>query len=801
MWYRKFARLVLLLPVVAHAAADALAGARFTVGDIQVIGLQRISEGTVFNYLPVNIGDELDAYRVREALRALHGTGFFHTVELRRDGATLVVVVRERPSIQEIAIEGNKDIKTEDLETSLRSIGLAAGKVFDRSMLEGVRTELIDQYFSQGKYAVQVETQVQELPGNLVQVGIQIKEGERARIRQISILGNDRYSDEDLLEIFALKTPRWDSWYRKNDRYSRESLQGDLERLRSWYLDRGFANFQIESAQVSIAPEMDDMFVTISIDEGDIYRIADVRVAGNTIVPVEEVRRLLLVRKGQIFSQERISATQQLIENRLGLDGYAFAEVDPVPRFDEEKKEVTMTFLVNPGQRVYVRRIDFIGTSRTLDVVFRREMRQLEGSWVSNAALERSKQRIARLPFIEEVEFETRRVEGTDDLVDVEFKVKEGPSASISGGLGYSESSSLSLQGSLADANFLGSGRRVSLDVSAGNYAQVYAVSHFNPYATINGVARNASASYSRRTQLTSTYSDFSTRTWVAGLEYGWPLSETQMFWLGASLQRAEYVTTENSSYQVWNWTRNNGGYRYLRESGGLLLRGNISTILEHTASWRRDSRNRTLFPTSGSTQSFSLTATMPGSGLEFLTASFAMEQYFRLPLPLLREIPLRATTTAGYGRPFGNTSALPPSRHWFVGGPDSVRGFRESTLGPRDSLGNPFGGDAALYGSAEAIIPLPRKWQTSARVSLFFDYGQAFYLGGTQFWDKNGKLSDTSFDLRRMRSSAGVSLQWLAPMGLFRFSYAVPLTWQRDTSRLFGDQRERFQFSIGSAF
>jgi outer membrane protein insertion porin family len=614
-------------------------------------------------------------------------------------------------------------------------------------------------------------------------------------------VGTERFTEQEILATFELKTPRWNSWYKQNDRYSRESLQGDLEKLRSFYLDRGHADFQIESAQVSISPEKDEMFITISIQEGDVYRIADARIAGNTRVPAEELQRLLLVRKGQLYSQQQISATQQLIQNRLGFEGYAFAEVDPVPRLDKESKEVTMTFFVDPGQRVYVRHIEFEGTTRTMDYVLRRELRQLEGAWVSNVALERSKQRIQRLPFIEEVDFETRRVEGSEDLVDVAFTIKEGPSASLSGGLGYSESSSFSLNGSLTDANFFGTGRRVALELSAGNYAQVYSFSHTNPYATIDGVSRTLSASYTRQTQLTSSYSDFSTQTWLAGAQYSWPVSETQYFHLGGSVQRVELVTSDSSSYQLWHWVRDNGGYRYLRRSGGVFIRGAISDLVELTAGWSHDSRNRTLFPTSGTVQSLSLTSTVPGSGLEYASATWRYQQYFRLPLPLLDQLPLRIAATAGHGRAFGNTSALPPNRHWFVGGPDSVRGFRESTLGPRDSLGNPFGGDTALYGTAEAILPLPRKWQTSARVSVFFDFGQAFYLGKTEFRDKNGAVSDTHFDLRRLRTSAGIGVEWLAPLGLFRFSYAVPISWQRETSRLFGDQRERFQFSIGSAF
>jgi outer membrane protein insertion porin family len=775
--------------------------ARFTVGDIRVEGLQRVSEGTVYNYLPVNIGDELGTQRLREAMRALYATGFFRNVELRRDGSTLVVVVKERPSIESFEIKGNKDFKTEELTKSLRNLGLAAGKTFDRAVLEELRGYLTEQYFSRGKYAVTIDTKVEDQPDNRVRIKIDIKEGARARIRQINIVGNTKFKQKDILETLELQTPKWDNWWKQNTRYSKESLSGDLEKVKSYYQDRGYANMDIESAQVTISPEKDDMFITVSVKEGEIYKIADATIAGQTIVPLKDLQALLLVSKGQIYNQQMISATQKLIENRLGLEGYAFAKVDPVPKLDEEKKEVTMTFLVDPGKRVYVRHINFSGVTRTNDVVLRRELRQLEGAWVSNMLLENSKQHIQRLPYIEKVDYEKNRVEGSDDLVDVEYTIKEGPSAQLSGGIGYSESSSFSLNASLADSNFLGTGQRLALTLDAGRYAQVYSFSRTDPYITINGVSRTTNLSYSRQTQLTSSYSDFSTTTWLGGLEYGWPISDRQVIRTGASLQHLSLATSNASSEQLWQWVRRNGGSSYLRRSGDYFIREAISNLVELSAVWSFESRDRTLFATRGMAQSFSLTGTVPGSQLNYLTASYRVQQYFRLPLPLLREMPLKLSSTVGYGTAFGNTTSLPPSRHWFVGGPDSVRGFRESTLGPRDSLGNPFGGDAAVYGSAEAILPMPDKWQTSARVSLFYDFGQAFYLGKTQFHEKGGQLADTSIDLHRLRTSAGISVEWLAPLGLFRFSYAIPLSWQRETNRLFGDQRERFQFSVGNAF
>jgi outer membrane protein insertion porin family len=795
-------RLIWLLPLMRTSAfAQDAPPANFIVEDIQVQGLQRVSEGTLFNYLPVNIGDEINARKVREAIKAIFATGFFRNVELRRDGNTLVVVVKERPSIESFEIKGNKDFKTEELTKSLRNLGLAAGKTFDRSVLEELKGYLTEQYFSRGKYGVTIDTRVEDQPDNRVRVKIDIKEGARARIRQITIVGNTKFRDKDILDSFELKTPKWNNWWQSSTRYSKDSLQGDLEKLRSYYQDRGYANFDVESAQVSISPDKDDMFITVSVKEGEIYKIAEANIAGNTIVPLADLRALLLVQKGQIYSQQLISATQKLIENRLGIEGYAFAKVDPVPRLDDDKKEVAMTFLVDPGKRVYVRNIQFVGTTRTNDVVLRRELRQLEGAWVSNILLERSKQRIQQLPYIEKVDFEKERVEGSDDLVDIVYNVKEGPSAQLSGGIGYSGSQSFMFNGSLADSNFLGTGQRVAATIDAGRYAQVYSFSRTQPYITIDGLSRTTNLSYSRQTQLTSSYSNFSTTTWLGGLEYGWPISEQQVMRLGASAQHLDLATTSDSSSQLWQWVRRNGGANYLRRSGDYFIRNAVSNLVELSASWNYENRDRTLFATRGTAQTFSVSATVPGSELNYLSATYRFQHYFNIPLPVLNRVPLRFSTTLGYGTAFGNTDSLPPNRHWFVGGPDSVRGFRESTLGPRDSLGNPYGGDTAIYGGAEAILPMPDKWRTSARVSLFYDFGQAYFLGKTQFREKAGQLADTNINLRRLRTSTGIAVEWLAPLGLFRFSYAIPLNWQRETDRLYGDQREGFQFSVGNAF
>jgi outer membrane protein insertion porin family len=796
--------IAVLLAPLALAQVEPTVDSRFTVGDIRVEGLERVSEGSVFNYLPINIGDELNPQRVREALRALYETGFFRNVELRRDGAVLVVDVRERPSIDSFEIQGNKDIKTEELTKSLRGVGLAAGKTFDRSVLEEVKAYLTDQYFSRGKYGVKIETTVDELAGNRVNILIDIEEGERARIRQINIVGNTKYPEKDILETFELKTPQWNSWYKGNDRYAREAAQGDLEKLKSWYQDRGYANFEIESVQVAIAPEKDDMFMTISIREGEIYKIADARIAGNTIVPLAELQARVLVQRGQIYSQQLIAATQKLIEDRLGREGYAFAKVDPVPKLDDEKKEVVMTFLVDPGKRVYVRHIEFLGVNRTNDVVLRREMRQLEGAWISNTDLQRSQQRIQQLPYIEKVDFEKKKVEGTDDLVDVEFTVKEGPSAQLSGGLGYSESSSFILQGNYADSNFLGTGKRVAFDVNTGKYARSFSFSHTNPYSGINNISRSFNIRYSDVSQFVSASSDFSSKSFSAGLEFGYPITEYQGLRFGGSATRSELLTTSNSSaQQAQNWVKQNGKpySRSLVDVFGNIneVFGSRFTALELSASWYSQTLNRGQFADRGQRQVFTLTSSVPGTDVEYWVADYEFVQY----VPIWRRFTGLLNLHLAYGGAFGGTTGLPPYRLFFGGGPDTVRGFQESRMGPKDDYGNPYGGNMLVVGRTEIIIPMPQKFQTSARLSLFHDIGNVFSTGnGTEFFGRDGLTPVTyKFKFANLRRSAGVSVEWLAPLGLFRFSYAIPLNATKGSTVLYPDQKEGFQFSIGQAF
>ena len=799
-----------VLPLATPVAAQTSTGAdAFRVDNIRVEGLQRVSEGTVYNYLPVNIGDRLTPQRTREAIRALYDTGFFRDVELRRDGGTLVVAVLERPTIESFEIKGNKDIKTEDLSKSLRNVGLANGKTFDRSVLDEVKQYLTDQYFSRGKYAVRVDTRVDDLPDNRVRVNIDIKEGKRAKIRQINVVGNQTFTEDEILEDFELKTPNWLSWYRQDDRYSRESLQGDLEKLRSYYMDRGYANFDIDSTQVAIAPEKDDIFVTVNITEGEVFKISDVKLAGTFVVSEAELRNYVLVKPGDTFSKKQITTTQEFIQNRLGLEGYAFAKVDPVPTPEPKTGEVALTFFVDPGNRVYVRQILFNGVTKINDDVLRREMRQLEGAWLSNVLLERSKQRLQRLPFIEKVESETKPVAGSADLVDVEFEIKEGPSAQLGGGIGYSESQSFILNGNYADSNFLGSGERISLDLNSGRYSKVYGFSHTDPYTNIDGVARTMSFTYRDVTQFVSASSDFSSESLALGIDYGYPISEFQSLRLGLSAQRSSLITGDGSAEQAREWVRNNGDYRQqiIPESdygNGFIAPG---TVLDTTQfdtyelvlGWSYDSRNRALFADRGMRHTLSLSYTLPFSDVEYYSANYDYLQF----VPLIGRWTLALAAEFGFSMDIGPTTASPPYRNFFAGGPDTVRGYRESRLGPKDSFGNPFGGNLKVAARAELIIPTPEKWATSARATVFYDIGNVFSTGNRyQFTGVDGVTPvDYRFEYDKLKHSTGVAVQWLAPLGVFRFSYAFPLNAYRGDNVLFPDEEERFQFTIGQAF
>jgi outer membrane protein insertion porin family len=778
--------------LAAHAAA---AQEEFVVRDMRVEGLQRISEGTVFNYLPINVGDRVDARRIQEAIRALYSQGLFDDIEMRRDGDTLVVAVRERPSIEQFTIEGNKDIKTEDLMESLRNVGLARGKTFDRSVLDNVQQFLREQYYDRGKYAVQINSEVQESANNTVRIKINIEEGERARIRQVNIVGNHSFPEEEIREGFTLDTANWLSWLRQDDRYAKEALSGDLETLRSFYMDRGYADFRIESTQVAISPDKKDIYVTINIHEGEQYTISDIRLVGNLVVPEEQLRRLILVQPGSTFNLRLLTQSAELMSFRLGEEGYANAEIEPVPELDYQNKQVSVSFFVDAKSRVYVRRINFLGVDQIDDEVLRRELRQQEGAYLSNRLIDRSKINLQRLPYVESVEVENVPVAGSPDLVDVNFTIEYRMPGQFSGGIGYSESQKFMLNGSIVHTNFLGSGDRVALTANSGRFIKLYSLSHTDSYVTENAVHRTVSLNYRESTALISGGSDFSTESLGGSLEYGYAITEYQTLSFGVAYQQAELLASPNSPDQLQDWVLNNGNP--FTNFAGTSAFGTEFYNFELLGGWTFDSRNRALFADRGTRHRLFFGMTIPGSEVEYWTARYNFTKYF----PVYGPWTVRVNTELAYGEGLNETTALPPYKQFFGGGPESVRGYKESFLGPRDSFGRPWGGNVLVASQVELILPLPEKFRSQARASLFYDIGNVFNTGEVEFTDKLGTPVTYEPDFNELRTSVGVSIEWLAPLGFFRFSYAYPLNEYKGNDRFYGDEIERFQFSIGQAF
>ena len=769
----------------------------FVVRDMRVEGLQRISEGTVFNYLPINIGDTVDAVRIQEAIRSLYGQALFDNIEMRRDGDTLIIAVRERPSIESFTIDGNKDIKTEDLMESLRGVGLARGRTFDRSVLDNVTQFLTEQYYDRGKYGVAIKTDVSDRPNNTVAIRIDVKEGDRAKIRQVNIVGNHSFDEDEIRANFELDTANWLSWFRQDDRYAKEALSGDLEKLRSFYMDRGYADFRVDSTQVAISPNRQDIYVTINIHEGEVYTISDIKLVGEMVLPENVLRAMVLAQPGSVFNLQMLTSSAEFISFRLGEQGYANAEIEPVPELDYENKEVEVTFYINPNSRVYVRRINFRGVHQIDDEVLRREMRQNEAAYLSNRLIDRSKVRLQRLPYVEQVEVETTPVDGTPDMVDVDFDIQYRMPGQFSGGLGYSDAQKLMLNGSIVHTNFLGTGQRVALTANSGRFSTFYSLSHTEPYTTRNGVSRTVGINYRDITQFTSASSDFSTTSYGATLEYGFPITEFQSLSLGLAFNSAELLSSTNSTDQAQEWVANNGNPFLSDITGSSAFFGTEFTTTEMIIGWIYDSRNRALFADRGSRQQLFLGYTVPGSEVEYYTARYNYTKYMNIFGPWT----VRFNAELAYGEALGDTTAIPPYKQFYGGGPESIRGYKESYMGPRDSFGNPYGGNMLVASQLELILPLPDKFRSQARASIFYDIGNVFNTGEVNFTDKLGSPVEYKPEFDELRTSVGVAVQWLAPLGLFRFSYALPLNEYKGNDRYYGDRIERFQFSIGQAF
>ncbi|OGT88525.1 MAG: outer membrane protein assembly factor BamA [Gammaproteobacteria bacterium RIFOXYA12_FULL_61_12] len=754
---RFLAPLLLLAPLSVSAET-------FTVKDIRVEGLQRISAGTVFNYLPVQVGQTVNSGETGEIVRALYKTGFFKDVRLEREGNVLVVFVQERPAVAKIGISGNKSIDDDKLLQALKDIGLAEGRVFNQSVLDRIERELNRQYFSLGKYGMTLTSTVTPLERNRVAINIDIAEGQTARIKQINIVGNEAYDDGDLRDAMELSTGGWLSALTKDNQYSRQKLAGDLESLKSYYLDRGYINFRIDSTQVTISPDKKDIYITINVHEGDVFTISDLRLAGNLVVEQEKLFPLVRISRGEVFSRKKAVETSERVTELLGDNGYAFANVNSIPDIDEANKTVALTFFVDPGKRVYVRRINMKGNTRTRDEVLRREIRQMESAWFSGTKVKLSKERLQRLGYFDEVSLETKPVPGSTDEVDVDVSVKEKSSGSLMAGLGYSQEQGVMFSSSIKQDNFLGTGKRVGLGFNTSEVNTLYQLNYTNPYYTVDGISRGFNLKYQSTDYNEAGTADYSTDTLQGGVNFGIPINEFDRIGLGFDVDNTKFKTGSATSTQINNFI---GTY------------GDDYLNYKLSANWSHDSRDKSMLPTKGGYQQLYGMLTVPGSDLEYYKTGYRNQHYF----PLAEKWTLAFDVDLSYGDGLGDTRELPFYEHFYAGGPKSVRGFEANSLGPRDSNNDPMGGSLKTAGSVELFFPPPFDIPgQTVRLGTFLDFGQVF-------------TDVDAFDTGELRTSAGVSLVWLSPMGPFGVSLAAPLNSQS------GDQEQIFQFTLGSAF
>lgn len=751
----KFIGVLLLLVSTSGWAFE-----EFTVQDIRLEGLQRVSAGTVFTYLPVRVGETVDERRSQESIRALFKTGFFQDVRLEREGDVLVVFLRERPAVAEINIEGNSVLETDLMLSSLREIGLAEGRVFDRAVLEQVEFELRRQYFSQGRYSVTVKTSVTPLERNRVRIDLNIVEGWIAKIRQINIVGNDTFNDDELTSKFELGIPGTFSFFSSADQYSKQKLSGDLEILRSYYQDRGYLNFSIESTQVSISPDKKDIYITINIKEGDRFHISGVALSGELVVPEEDLLALVELKPGDVFSRKAATETASKLVQRLGDDGFAFANVNTIPDVDEVKKQVKLTLFVDPGKRVTVRRVEVVGNHTTHDEVIRRELRQMEGGWLSGKDVRLSRDRLERLGFFETVNVETPSVPEADDQVDVIFSVVEKPSGNIIASIGYSDTQGVVFSFSINQNNFLGRGTRLSLTFDNSDVSKDYSFTYNNPYYTLDGVSRGFGLFIKETDAGEADVSDYTSDEVGGHLSYGIPLNETDRLGFRLELSNISLETTASTPTHISDYLTSNGS------------EFNTLTMI---ASWSRDSRNRSYFADRGTSAKAALELT--SGDLEYYKVSYDHRWYY----PLTKNLTLALKGFLGYGDGLGDTEELPFFENYYAGGVRSVRGYDGNSLGPLDSNQNPRGGNMKVLASAELVFPLP--WvedSSSVRMSAFVDAGN---------------VSSDRFESEELRASAGIALNWLSPLGPLIFSLAEPLNDEP------GDDLEQFQFSLGFAF
>ena len=772
-------RLTLALAAV-FAAQPVFAAEPFVVKDIRVEGIQRTEAGTVFSYLPVKVGDTMTDEKTAAAIKALYATGFFKDVRLESRDGVVIVTVEERPSIAKITLNGIKEFSEADLKKGLKETGLAEGRVLDRSLLDKAEQELQRQYFNRGKYAVEIKSTLTPLERNRVAVQFDVVEGQSAKIRQINIVGNHAFKEKELLKQFTSTTPGWLTWYTKNDQYSKTRLAGDIEALRSFYLNRGYLEFNVDSTQVSISPDKQGIYITVNVTEGPQYKVSDVKLAGQMLVPEAELKKLVTIKPGEVFERDRLTEITKNISERLGNDGYAFANVNAVPELDKEKATVAFTLFVDPGRRVYVNRINVAGNTKTRDEVVRREIRQMEGAYYDAEKINRSRDRLNRLGYFNEVNIETPAVTGATDQVDVNVSVTEKSTGNVMLGAGFSSSEGVVLSGSVSQSNVFGTGNRLSAQVNSGSVNTVYSLSYTNPYYTIDGVSLGYDI-YRRDVDASSLDSvgEYETSTYGVGMRFGLPVNERDYMTFGLTYEDTSITTTPESPVQY---------IRFVEEFG------EDNDTLRLDTAWSRDTRNSYLFPTKGMFQRVAAEVGTPVGSLQYYKLSLQHQQFF----PLGKNFTLMLNGEAGIGDGLFDMSdkPLPFFKNFYVGGTSSVRGFKRGTLGPKDALGNALGGDTRVVGNAELFFPLPGlKDDQSLRMSAFVDAGASWGLGNVDPLTgvPDHKYEEFAFD--DMRYSAGLAVLWVSPLGPLKFSLAQPIV-EKD-----GDKEEVFQFTLGNVF
>lgn len=743
----------------------------FVVEDIRVEGLQKITPGTVFNYLPIKAGDTFNDRLSRESVNALFDTGFFNDIKVERDGDVIIFIFEERPSIASIEFSGNEDIASEDLIDSLRQIGFAEGRSFDRLQLDKLEQELRRQYNSLGKYAVELESTITELENNTVGIAINITEGIVAEIKKINIIGNTVYKEKKLLKRFSLvesaKIPFF-AFFSNKSQYSRQKLTASIEALRSYYLNAGYINFNIDSTQVSITPDKKNIYITINITEGDLFTVSAVRLTGNFDAPEEELSELVSVSTGDIFSRQELINSSERLKQYFSNDGYAFAKINALPEIDNENNTVEVAFVIDLEKRAYVRRISFSGNVKTRDEVLRREMRQQEGAWASSQKIERGKIRLQRLGFFSVVEVETIPVPGREDQIDLRYSVTETPSGNISLGLGFSQTSGITLQTSIAQNNFLGSGKKMDFSFNNSDVNRQFGFGYVNPYYTIDGISRSFQVFYRETDSADSNIVVFNSTVFGGNLGFGIPISEFNTFYTTLGYENTEVKSISSTTAQVTDFiAENDNKFNILRWSNSLAF----------------DTRNKAILPDQGTFHQISLQTTVPlvfSDSLKFYKIDYKTQWFTQLFAGYI--FSLKANIS--YGASYGGASSLPFFENFYAGGPRSVRGYEENTLGPIDeTTDRPIGGNLRLTGGVEVILPIPfLKDIQSVRMSGFVDGGNVFG-------------QDETFKISEFRYSVGLGMIWVSPFGLVSASIAHPFGDQAT------DQTQAFQFTFGTSF